>query len=243
MTRLLPLRRSSAASVLAALLAASGALGAQVRGDGEQAPGEWRYHHRDLAGTRYSPLDQIDRTNVAKLAIAWSWRTDTAEHEVRNQSTPLVVNGTMYFPSGSRRGVIAVDPSSGTQKWAWSTDEGPRFRVAPRKGAGRGVSYWTDGREERIFVVLPGFELAALDARTGKPRWTYMSRARIDSSPALAGGRVYVGSNDGRRYALELASGKVLWQHDEGAALSASPALASGRIVIGSTGGRLLCFA
>ena len=180
MTRLLPHRRSSAASVLAALLVASGALGAQVRGDGEQSPGEWRYHHRDLAGTRYSPLYQIDRTNVAKLAIAWSWRTDTAEHEVRNESTPLVVNGTMYFPSGSRRGVIAVDPSSGTQKWAWSTDEGPRFRVAPRKGAGRGVSYWTDGREERIFVVLPGFELAALDARTGKPIASFGTNGIVD---------------------------------------------------------------
>ena len=70
-----------------------------------------------------------------------------------------------------------------------------------------------------------------------------MTRARIDSSPAIAGGRVFVGSNDGRLYALDLASGKVVWEHDEGAALSASPALAAGRIVIGSTEGRLLCFA
>jgi outer membrane protein assembly factor BamB len=69
-----------------------------------------------------------------------------------------------------------------------------------------------------------------------------MTRARIDSSPAVAGGRAYVGSNDGRLYALDLASGKVVWEHDEKAALSASPALASGRIVIGSTEGRLLCF-
>jgi outer membrane protein assembly factor BamB len=68
-----------------------------------------------------------------------------------------------------------------------------------------------------------------------------MTRARIDSSPAIAGGRVYVGSNDGRLYALDLASGTVAWQHDEGAALSASPALASGRVVIGSTEGRLIC--
>ena len=94
-------------------------------------------------------------------------------------------------------------------------------------------------------VVLGGRDrmVHALDAKTGKARWTYMTRARIDSSPAIAGGRVYVGSNDGRFYALDLASGKVVWQHDEGAALTASPALANGRIVIGSTEGRLLCFA
>jgi outer membrane protein assembly factor BamB len=70
-----------------------------------------------------------------------------------------------------------------------------------------------------------------------------MTRARIDSSPAIAGGRAFVGSNDGRFYALDVASGKVVWQHDEGAAFSASPALASGRVVIGSVEGRLLCFA
>ncbi len=93
-------------------------------------------------------------------------------------------------------------------------------------------------------VVLGGRDrmVHALDAKTGKARWTYMTRARIDSSPAIAGGRVFVGSNDGRLYALDLASGKVVWEHDEGAALSASPALAAGRIVIGSTEGRLLCF-
>jgi serine/threonine-protein kinase len=83
----------------------------------------------------------------------------------------------------------------------------------------------------------------ALDAATGKARWTHMTRARVDSSPAICSGRVFVGSSDGRLYALDLAGGKVAWEHDEGAAFTASPALASGRIVIGSTEGRLLCFA
>ena len=81
----------------------------------------------------------------------------------------------------------------------------------------------------------------ALDAATGKARWTYMTRARIDSSPAVAGGRVFVGSNDGRLYALEISSGKVVWQYEDGGALSSSPAIASGRIVIGSTDGRVVC--
>lgn len=175
-----PSGRHVAAACALFLTASASPSGAQNRRDGAQQPGEWRYHHRDLAGTRYSPLDQIDRDNVSTLKIAWRWAPDTSEREVRNESTPLVVNGTMYFPSGPRRAVLAVDPGTGAPKWNWSMDEGARFRVAPRKGAGRGVSYWTDGRNERIFVVTPGFQLAALDARTGKPIAAFGSNGVVD---------------------------------------------------------------
>jgi outer membrane protein assembly factor BamB len=83
----------------------------------------------------------------------------------------------------------------------------------------------------------------ALDAVTGKPKWEYMTRARIDSSPAIADTRAFIGSSDGKLYALDLASGKVVWQHEDGAALTSSPALAASRLVIGTTEGRVLCFA
>jgi len=76
----------------------------------------------------------------------------------------------------------------------------------------------------------------------GKEVWTFMTRARVESSPAIAGGRVYVGSNDGRFYVLSLSDGSKLWEFDAGAPLSASPAIANGRIVIGSQDGRLYCF-
>jgi outer membrane protein assembly factor BamB len=76
---------------------------------------------------------------------------------------------------------------------------------------------------------------------TGKSRWTHMTRARIDASPAIAGGRVYVGSNDGRFYVLDLKSGKVLWEYEDGGALMSSPAIASGRVVFGSSDGRVVC--
>ncbi|MDH4064024.1 MAG: PQQ-like beta-propeller repeat protein, partial [Acidobacteriota bacterium] len=94
-------------------------------------------------------------------------------------------------------------------------------------------------------VVVGGRDrmVHALDAATGQAKWTYMTRARIDSSPAIAGGRAFVGSSDGRLYGLDLASGKVVWQYEEGAAFTSSPALAAGRIVIGTTEGRVLCFA
>ena len=64
----------------------------------------------------------------------------------------------------------------------------------------------------------------------------------MDSSPAIAGERVYVGSNDGRFYVLDLATGKKVWEFEAGAPLSASPAIAAGRIVIGSQDGKLYCF-
>jgi outer membrane protein assembly factor BamB len=76
----------------------------------------------------------------------------------------------------------------------------------------------------------------------GKAAWTFMTRARVESSPAIADGRVFVGSNDGRFYVLNLSSGAKLWEFDAGAPLSASPAIANGRIVIGSQDGKLFCF-
>jgi eukaryotic-like serine/threonine-protein kinase len=76
----------------------------------------------------------------------------------------------------------------------------------------------------------------------GKEAWTFTTRARVESSPAIAGGRVFVGSNDGRFYVLSAANGAKLWEFNAGAPLSASPAIASGRIVIGSQDGRLYCF-
>src|SRR5919106_1760993 len=77
---------------------------------------------------------------------------------------------------------------------------------------------------------------------SGKAAWTFTTRARVESSPAIAGGRVYVGSNDGRFYVLALTNGAKLWEFNAGAPLSASPAIANGRIVIGSQDGRLYCF-
>lgn len=134
------------------------------------ADGEWRVHHRDFAGTRYSPLAQIDRSNVSRLQVAWRWAPDTAERplDVRNISTPLMVRGTLYFTSGVNRSVIAVDAVTGAQKWRWDWDDGARRAVAPRRNSGRGVSWWDDGGRGRIFVVTPGFRLAALDAATGQ---------------------------------------------------------------------------
>jgi len=69
-----------------------------------------------------------------------------------------------------------------------------------------------------------------------------MTRARVDSSPAVAGGRVYVGSSDGKLYVLDAATGTRQWEFDAGDAITASPAIAGGRVVVGAQDGRLYCF-
>ncbi len=76
----------------------------------------------------------------------------------------------------------------------------------------------------------------------GKGAWTFATRARVESSPAIAGGRVFVGSNDGKFYVLNLATGAKLWEFEAGSPLSASPSIGNGRVVIGSQDGRLYCF-
>jgi outer membrane protein assembly factor BamB len=81
-----------------------------------------------------------------------------------------------------------------------------------------------------------------LNAKTGKAFWTFATKARVESSPTLADGRVFVGSNDGRFYVLDFQTGAKLWEFNAGAPLSASAAIASGKIVIGSQDGRLYCF-
>ena len=76
----------------------------------------------------------------------------------------------------------------------------------------------------------------------GNRLWTFATRARVESSPAIAGGRVFVGSNDGRFYVLSLENGRKLWEFNAGAAISASPGIANGRVVAGAQDGRLYCF-
>ena len=132
--------------------------------------GEWRAYNNE-GGNRFTPLSQIDRTNVNRVGIAWEWDSAPVlgeDTEYRNQSTPLMVGGTLYFTAGRQRSVIAVDAKTGAQKWVWKMDEGERNQIAPRANSGRGVSYWTDGRESRIIVVTPGYFMAALDPSTGR---------------------------------------------------------------------------
>ncbi len=93
-------------------------------------------------------------------------------------------------------------------------------------------------------VVVGGRDklVHAINALTGKAVWTFLTRARVESSPLLDGNRVFVGSNDGVLYELDLATGRKTWEFTAGAPLSASPAAAGGFLVIGSQDGVLYGF-
>ncbi len=130
---------------------------------------EWPSYAADLAGTRYRPLDQINASNFSDLEIAWRIKTDNFGNrpEYKLEGTPLMVNGVLYATAGSRRAVIALDAATGELLWVHGEHEGARGGAAPRQLSGRGLAYWSDGKEERIFYVTPGYRLICLNAKTG----------------------------------------------------------------------------
>jgi quinoprotein glucose dehydrogenase len=133
--------------------------------------GEWTTYGGDLANTRYAPLDQINAGNFGKLEVAWRFKTENLgpRPEYNFESTPLMARGVLYSTAGTRRAVVALDAATGELLWMHSEHEGARGEAAPRQLSGRGLSYWSDGREERILYVTPGYRLIALDAKTGIP--------------------------------------------------------------------------
>jgi len=132
--------------------------------------GEWPSYAADLAGTRYRPLDQINASNFSKLEVAWTFKTDSIGNrkEFKLEGTPLMVNGVVYTTAGSRRAAIALDAATGELLWVHGEHEGERGAAAPRQLSGRGLAYWTDGKQERILYVTPGYRLICLDAKNGQ---------------------------------------------------------------------------
>ena len=184
----LPRARHAVVTIMAAVAAAvaPASLVAQ-RAASANADGEWPAYHRDLAGTRYSPLADITPSNVSSLRIAWTWRPDSgsAAPEYKNESTPLMVDGALYFTTGVNRAVVRADPATGKSLWRFELDEKARVSVAPRRGSGRGVSTWGSGASRRIFYVTPGFQLVALHASTGKPVTTFGTNGVVDLKTLL----------------------------------------------------------
>ena len=157
---------------------------AAVSGQTKSKPGEWPTYGADLASTRYSPLDQITKDNFNKLEVAWRFKTDALgpRPEFNFQGTPLMVDGVVYSTAGTRRAVVALDAGTGELLWMHSENEGKRGEAAPRQLSGRGLSYWpgTATDKPRIVYVTPGYQLIALDAKTGLPAAGFGSNGIVD---------------------------------------------------------------
>jgi quinoprotein glucose dehydrogenase len=117
---------------------------------------------------RYSRLDQINRSNVRQLAVAWTF--DSGETGGL-QSNPIVVDGTLYTTTPGHR-VVALDAATGRERWAF--DSGIELT-----GPNRGVTYWSEGNDRRIFTAQ-GAYVYALDARTGEVIKAFGVDGRID---------------------------------------------------------------
>jgi quinoprotein glucose dehydrogenase len=181
--------------------------------------GEWPSYHGDNRNHHYSPLAQIDASNFNKLEVAWRFKTDSLGNrpEYKLEGTPLMVGGVIYTTAGTRRAVVALDAGTGELRWVHGEPEGARGAAAPRQLSGRGVSYWTDGKEERIFYVTPGFFLVALNARTGMRIPSFGKDGAIDLKAAA----VY-----GTGQPIDLIAGEI--------GLHATPAVGGGAVIVGS---------
>jgi quinoprotein glucose dehydrogenase len=133
--------------------------------------GQWPTYGGDLGSTKYSALSQIDPENAQHLEIAWRWKAANygPEPELVYRVTPIMVDGVLYATAGYRRAVVAIDATTGETLWTYRMDEGERSDFAPRVSSGRGVSFWSDGGDRRVFFITPGYHLVALNADTGLP--------------------------------------------------------------------------
>jgi quinoprotein glucose dehydrogenase len=130
-------------------------------------PGDWPMYGHDHAGTRFSTLKEIDRTNVSALTEAWHVPVaresgDDAPGAASNsQATPIVVDGVMYLPARGHE-VLALEAHTGRELWR-------RALPAPLDTTARGVAYWPgDSKLPARILLTAGPTLVALDARTGE---------------------------------------------------------------------------
>ena len=207
--------RSTRGLFLAALLGTSCATG--VMAQDSMPEGDWRTINRDLAATRYSPLDDIDKSNVGSLQQAWTYTLRAV-----NTAVPVVVNGNMYITAQNR--VVALNAATGAEVWVHESEGGP--------GAGfssRGVGYWPgEGSMKPRILVTQGTNLVALDAATGELVSSFGDNGKVDmvigygGTPTINGHVAIVGAatlespqgNAGNPRAFDVRTGAKLWEFD-----------------------------
>ena len=179
---------------------------------------DWPVYTGDISGSKFKPLDQINASNFSDLEVAWRFKTDNIGNrpEYKLEGTPLEVGGVVYATAGSRRGVIALDAVTGELLWVHGEKEGARGAAAPRQLSGRGLSYWSDGREARILYVTPGYQLICLDAKTGQRIKSFGNDGAIDLK-----------ADDDQKIEPDLTTGEIGWQ--------SAPTVVGDEMLVGSS--------
>jgi len=197
--------------------------------------GGWPAYGQDAGGSRFSALKQINRANVAKLKIAWTYHTGALEpqtdlnRKAAFEATPILFDGKLYLSTPFDH-VIALDPATGAERWKF--DPAVNRTADYSEVTSRGVTGWTDSRAAdgapcrlRIFIGTIDARLMALDARTGRVCEQFGSHGTVDltrevelrdrgdyqvtSPPVVIGDLVVTGSSIGDNRAVDVERGTV----------------------------------
>ncbi len=196
----------------------------------------WAHYGGDAGGSRYSPLDQINRGNVRRLEIAWTYRTgdvsDGSKYERKTsfETTPILFEGTLYLSTPFSR-VIALDPETGAERWSYDPKIDLNLRYSESL-VSRGVAAWRDPAADADAICAATIFLAALDARLiaidgkmGTPCPGFGELGQVDlkegvgevefgeyemtSPPVVVSGVVVVGSAMGDNRRVEVERGTI----------------------------------
>src|SRR6185436_1959910 len=194
---------------------------------------EWQTYNHDLAGTRFSPLTEINAGNVTKLTTAWSYKFPAPPPPpggrggrggggggVQSEAVPIVVGGVMYVPAGNS--LVALEADTGKVIWERDVPGGRGGQLSRR-----GVGFFPGDRNtpERI-IVTAGAKLLSFDAATGKPSEGFGTNGEVDISvgyngtPTIYKNVIMLGANvnevpqgpPGDTRAFDAVTGRKLWE-------------------------------
>ena len=148
----------------------------------EQA--DWGAYQGDKGVNQYANLTQINRSNVDQLEVAWTYNCGDADslNRTQIQCNPLIIDGILYGSSPKLK-YFALDAATGQEKWTFDPFSEQAYEQFGM-GVNRGLAFWTDGQEKRLFVNADSY-LYCLDAESGKPVSSFGQDGRIDLHDGL----------------------------------------------------------
>ncbi len=160
----------------------------------KQPVGDWRHYSGDKGSMKYAPLDQINAENASKMKILWTWDSPDIPIQDKNRRlfsfaheyTPLAVGGILYT-STSLAQVAAIDGATGETLWVFNPKAYEAGRPTNLGFVHRGIDYWTDGKEERLFLAAHDGYLYAIDAKTGKGISEFGEGGRVNVAAGIEG--------------------------------------------------------